>query len=132
MRKIIAIFLAIVSIFSLSMASELLLTESAMAKNEWTNEACNGADEQQKAALGCDKNDQAPKVVTNILNTVISIVGILAVLILVIAGQRYIVSNGDPGKLQQAKNMVLYGLIGLVVALLSFAIVNFILNGVFS
>ena len=109
-----------------------VVTSPVMAENKLTEKACETADEQQKAALGCDVDDQAPSVVTFILNGVIAIVGILAVGMLVVAGQRYITSGGDPGKVQQAKSMIIYSLVGLIIAILAFAIVNFILGSVFT
>lgn len=128
MKKIIV---AIMLVCSLLMGG-LAMGSQAFAKNDFTSKACDNADATQKAALGCDKDEQAPKVVTNIINAVISVVGIVAVLVIVVAGQRYITSNGDPTKLQQARNMIIYGLIGVIIALLAFAIVNFVLGSVFS
>ena len=37
-------------------------------------------------------------------------------------------SQGDPGKTKKAKDTILYGLIGLIVCLLAFAIVQFVIN----
>lgn len=66
------------------------------------------------------------------LNEIFSIVfvtiGALAVLMLVIAGLRYIAAQGDPNKMAEAKNMIIYSLIGLVIAALAAAIVNFVLG----
>ena len=66
--------------------------------------------------------------VGRILNTVYFIVGILAVIFIIIGGINYTVSQGDPGRVAKAKNTVLYAIVGLVVALLAFAITTFILN----
>ena len=77
-----------------------LVASPVMAENALTKEACSGADEMQKAALGCDNSQQAPAVIQYLLNAVISVVGIAVVIMIVVAGQRYIVSNGDPGKMQ--------------------------------
>jgi hypothetical protein len=65
-----------------------------------------------------------------ILNTVLGITGAIAVLIIVLAGFRYIVSQGNPNEISTAKNAILYSLIGLVVIMFAFAIVNFVLQGV--
>ena len=62
------------------------------------------------------------------LNVVFGIVAIIAVVMIVIGGVSYTTSQGDPGKVKKAKDTILYGIIGLVVALLAFAIVQFILN----
>jgi len=65
-----------------------------------------------------------------ILNVVLAIMGAAAVLIIVLAGFRYIVSQGSPDQVKQAKNAIIYSLVGLVVIMFAFAIVNFVLEGV--
>lgn len=66
--------------------------------------------------------------VSTILTAVIGIVGILAVIMIVYGGIQYTMSAGDAGKVKKAKDTILYGIIGLIVALLAFAIVNFVLG----
>ena len=64
-----------------------------------------------------------------IITTVIFAVGMVAVIMIIIGGVNYATSQGDAAKVQKAKSTILYGVIGLVVVLLAFAIVNFVLNG---
>lgn len=47
---------------------------------------------------------------------------------IVIAGFRFVTSNGDANTVTQAKNTIIYAVIGIVVAVMAYAIVNFILN----
>lgn len=63
-----------------------------------------------------------------VTNTILYIVGIIAVIMLIIGGIRYVVSGGDAKKVTDAKNTVLYAIIGLVICFLAFAIVNFVIN----
>ena len=63
------------------------------------------------------------------LNVVLAVTGAIAVLIIVLAGFRYIVSQGNPSEVAQARNAIIYALIGLVVIMFAFAIVNFVLEG---
>ena len=63
-----------------------------------------------------------------VTNTILYVVGIIAVIMLIIGGIRYVVSGGDSKKVTDAKNTVLYAIIGLVVCFLAFAIVNFVIN----
>ena len=63
-----------------------------------------------------------------ITNTILYIVGIMAVIMLIIGGIKYVISGGDAKKVTDAKNTVLYAIIGLVVAFLAFAIVNFVIS----
>src|SRR5574344_1253072 len=55
-------------------------------------------------------------------------VGAISVIMLIYGGIRYILSGGDSKKVTDAKNTILYAIIGLVISLLSYAIVNFILT----
>lgn len=67
-------------------------------------------------------------VVKTVINTILYIVGILAVIMVIFGGVQYTTSAGDQAKVTKAKNTILYGLIGLVVAILSYAIVNFVVT----
>ncbi len=69
--------------------------------------------------------------VTTILNVIVGVVGIIAVAVIIIGGIFFVTSTGDAAKTTRARNTILYGLVGLVVALLAFAIVNFVLKSVF-
>ena len=69
-------------------------------------------------------------VFSRITNTVLLIVGLISVIMLVYGGLRYILSGGDSKKVTDAKNTVLYAIIGLIISLLAYAIVNFVLNSV--
>ena len=63
-----------------------------------------------------------------VTNTILYIVGIVAVLMLIIGGIKYVVSGGDSKQVTDAKNTVLYAIIGLVIAFLAYAIVNFVIS----
>ena len=62
------------------------------------------------------------------LETVYLWVGIIAVIVIVIGGIRYMTSTGDTQKIQGAKNTIMYAIIGLIVTLAAFAITEFILG----
>lgn len=63
-----------------------------------------------------------------ILTVVYSIVGIVAVVMVILGGISYATSQGDAGKLKKGKDTILYGIIGLIIVLLAFAITNFVLS----
>jgi len=67
---------------------------------------------------------------SRLTNTILLIVGLISVIMLVYGGLRYILSGGDSKKVTDAKNTILYAIIGLIISLLAFAIVNFVLNSV--
>lgn len=68
--------------------------------------------------------------ISNVLDTVYLWVGIIAVIFIIIGGINYTMSQGDPGKVKKAKDTILYGIVGLVVSLLAFAIVQFVLQAI--
>ncbi|MGH7238042.1 MAG: Mbov_0395 family pilin-like conjugal transfer protein [Candidatus Saccharimonadales bacterium] len=65
---------------------------------------------------------------TNLMNLLFAAVGGLSVLFIVIGGFRYILSAGDPQDAAQAKNTIIYAVIGLIIAISAYAIVNFVLG----
>lgn len=63
-----------------------------------------------------------------ITNVLLFLIGAVSVIMLIIGGIRYTISGGDSTAVTSAKNTILYAVIGIIVALLAFAIVNFILT----
>jgi hypothetical protein len=64
-------------------------------------------------------------IITKIANIIAIIVGIAAVIVIIIAGIQYMVSTGDPTKVNNAKNAIIYAIVGLVVAVLARILVVF-------
>lgn len=67
---------------------------------------------------------------TTIVNVLLFIIGAISVIMLIIGGIRYTLSAGDSGSVTAAKNTIMYAIIGLIVAFLAFAIVNWVLGAV--
>jgi hypothetical protein len=76
------------------------------------------------------KPQATPGTYTHLLNIVLAIMGALALLMLVIAGFRYTISGGDANAVAEAKRMIIYTLVGLVVIALAATVVNFVLGKV--
>ena len=64
--------------------------------------------------------------VTTVINTMLFIVGILAVIMIIYAGIRYTTAHGDKGQVESAKNTLMYSIVGLVVAIIAYALVNWV------
>jgi len=47
---------------------------------------------------------------------------------IIVGGIRYATSNGDQSAVKGAKDTILYAVVGLIVALVAYAIVNFVIN----
>ena len=74
-----------------------------------------------------NNNDLQGNVVA-ILNAVIGVLSFVCVVVIIIGGVTYMTSSGDTSKVKKAKDTILYGVIGLVVCVLAFAIVNFVIG----
>ena len=62
-----------------------------------------------------------------VVNIFLYFVGAVAVIVVIWGGFQYITSSGDSQKATTAKNTIMYAVIGLVVAIFAYAIVNFVL-----
>ncbi|MBQ8991931.1 hypothetical protein IJ103_01925 [Candidatus Saccharibacteria bacterium] len=69
-------------------------------------------------------------VFTKISNTLLLVIGVISVVMLIYGGFRYIISGGDNKKVTDAKNTILYAIIGLIIALLAYAIINFVIAAI--
>ena len=65
---------------------------------------------------------------SQISSVLLFIVGAIAVIMIVIGGLRYVISGGDASQVQAAKNTILYALVGIIIAILAYAAVNFVIN----
>ena len=63
-----------------------------------------------------------------ISDTLIFIVGAVAVIMLIVGGLRYVLSSGNATSVEGAKNTILFAIVGLIVAILAFAIVQFVVT----
>ena len=90
-------------------------------------------DAAEKYLSGNEAYDNANLLGTanTIINVILGAVGFIAVVMIIIGGISYTTSAGDSARVKKAKDTILYGVIGLVIALLAFAIVNFVLTSVF-
>lgn len=62
-----------------------------------------------------------------VLSFIFGFLALLAVLFIVIGGIQYTLSNGEANKIQEAKNTILYAIIGLVLSILAFVVVSFVM-----
>jgi len=67
-----------------------------------------------------------------VVNLLLFLVGAISVIMLIIGGIRYIVSAGDQNQVTGAKNTILYAVVGIVVAVIAYGIVNFVLEQLYT
>lgn len=109
----------------LSVAGLTLAPAATFALNP-LDSICTGANASSEVCQS--KNDSANKLIGNIVNTLLFIVGILSVVMVIWGGIRYTTSAGNASSVTAAKNTIVYAIVGLVVAFLAYAVVNWVLK----
>ena len=70
----------------------------------------------------------ASGIFTTISNVMLFIVGAISVIMIVIGGLRYVISGGNTANVTAAKNTILYAIVGLIVSMLAYAVINFVIS----
>ena len=102
------------------------------AWNQTNKDACNPQSGASGGIACAHGNDQpsdlfgAGGIVTLIINVLLFIIGILCVIMIIFGGIRYTTSTGDKGKVDSAKNTIVYAVVGLIVAIVAYALVNWV------
>lgn len=86
----------------------------------WDGAACADPNDGDGATL--------PEMFKNIINAALYIIGAVSVLMIIYGGIRYTISAGNATNVTAAKNTIMYAVVGLIVALLAYAIVNWVLG----
>ncbi len=79
------------------------------------------------AFSGSSPENKINQLIATIINLFSVLVGVIAVVMIIVGGFRYITSGGDSGNVSTAKNTILYAIVGLVIVALSQFIVKFVL-----
>jgi hypothetical protein len=123
-KKIIATALVFIS---------LVTPLSVRAITNAQKATCDGAG-FAGASVNCEdkelSDDQLGGGIKTVINILSVIVGAVSVIMIIIGGFRYVVSNGDSNSVSGAKNTILYAVVGLVIVLFAQILVRFILTGV--
>ena len=99
---------------------------------------CGEASEGVQAGIGCAAGKDVPEtlfggegsIFTKVVNVLLFLIGAISVIMLIYGGIRYTTSGGNSANVTAAKNTILYAIIGLIIAFLAFAVVNWVLTAV--
>jgi hypothetical protein len=84
-----------------------------------------------EGTLGQTDGDQdLVGLITNIMNWLFGFLGILAVLVILYGGFKWMTAGGDDDKVGEAKKLIINGIIGLIIILSAYAIATFVFNEV--
>lgn len=120
LRKVAPVVLATLSVFVVS----LLVSQNSSALTVLDGINAARGQGQPGTLFGSDS------IVSTIVNILLFIVGALSVIMLIVGGLRYVISGGNSTAVTAAKNTILYAIVGLVIAFLAYAAVNFVINAI--
>jgi hypothetical protein len=125
-RSIIAIGLVLLSFVGLSTLNEYVYAGLFDGSSQL---ACEGiqidADNPTDCSEEPTKINSALELAVNLFSLV---VGVVAVIMIIVGGLKYVTSNGDSSSISSAKNTIIYAVVGLVIVVLAQAIVRFTVN----
>ncbi|HET7640351.1 MAG TPA: pilin [Ktedonobacteraceae bacterium] len=117
---------------SLSLAFGLIAVQVpglvAAADNTAKQQVCDGIGAVSNGDSCTTGGGTLNDIIAVVVNLLSAIIGVIAVIMLIFAGYRYITSGGDSSKVTSAKNTLVYALIGLVVVAMSQFIVKFVIQ----
>lgn len=118
---------ALVAVLGLAAAPAYAATDLSLQNGA---NSAQGNDQSGNAAclFGTEDNCQGDGLFKTITNVLLFVIGAISVIMLVIGGIRYTVSGGDSTQVQGAKNTILYAIVGIIVAILAYAVVNFVIS----
>lgn len=133
-----------IAITSVATLFLIVLGGFSMASAQTKDDICRGAELTFADNVNCgtdatgrgyDQNNPAPQskisgLVNQIINIFSIIVGIVAVIMIIVGGFKFITSGGDSTKVTSARNTIIYALIGLIIVALAQIIVKFVLTKV--
>jgi len=97
------------------------------------NAVCNGTELKLTGTGNCtditsESDTKMNTLIATIVNIFSIVVGIVAVIMIIIGGFKYITSSGDSSNISSAKNTIMYAIVGIVIAALAQVIVRFVLK----
>lgn len=128
-------FLIVASLMFFSLICYLPITVSAQPtvnQQKTEEELCKAAGNTYSngvcTAPGKELTGSPSSFLNTFTNLMLYIAGAVAVIVIIIGGIRYITSTGDAMRIKQAKDTILYGIVGLIIAIIAWALVNFIVR----
>ncbi len=119
--------IAIVIVSAMGLLTSMVVAVPAVSVAAQASEVCKGVNPDTGV---CTSGGEVNKVIKTVINLLSWIVGVIAAIMIVIAGLSFATSGGDSEKTKKARSTITYALIGLVVVILAQVIVNFVIKKV--
>jgi len=101
------------------------LTQGALTADEFFGSATTGEDFAGQAGLG---QADLTSTIAQIIRIALGFLGILAVIIILMGGFKWMTAGGNDDKVKDAKKLIISGIIGLVIVVSAFAIASFVIT----
>ena len=121
-KSIISIAIMTCAVFGASVLSTASLSGSVSAQ------VSKGIDTATTSEMKGKSIDGDKGLIKTVVNVLLWAVGILSVIMIIFSGLRYITSAGDASKTKSAQSTLIYSVVGLIVAIMAYAIVNMVTN----
>lgn len=127
-------FVAAFAVLAFALAAAVVPSVPALAQNQCQSTA-GGANLTLQSGANCAKGEGQQTdlfgeagVFKRIVDVMLFLIGAISVIMLIMGGVRYVLSGGEQAKVESAKNTILYAIIGVVIAILAYAVVNFVIS----
>lgn len=121
-KTVVSIAIMICAVFGLATLSTVSLSSNVSAQ------VSDGIGAATTSEMEGRKIDGDSGLVKSVVNILLWVIGILSIIMIIFSGIRYVTSSGDASKTKAAQNTLIYSVVGLIVAIMAWAIVDLVVN----
>jgi hypothetical protein cdiviTM7_00617 len=121
-KTVVSIAIMICAVFGLATLSTVSLSNNVSAQ------VSDGIGAATTSEMEGRKIDGDSGLVKSVVNILLWVIGILSIIMIIFSGIRYVTSAGDASKTKAAQNTLIYSVVGLIVAIMAWAIVDLVVN----
>ena len=121
-KTVVSIAIMICTVFGLATLSTVSLSNNVSAQ------VSDGIGAATTSEMEGRKIDGDSGLVKSVVNILLWVIGILSIIMIIFSGIRYVTSAGDASKTKAAQNTLIYSVVGLIVAIMAWAIVDLVVN----
>lgn len=121
-KTVVSIAIMICAVFGLATLSIVSLSNNVSAQ------VSDGIGAATTSEMEGRKIDGDSGLVKSVVNILLWVIGILSIIMIIFSGIRYVTSAGDTSKTKAAQNTLIYSVVGLIVAIMAWAIVDLVVN----
>ena len=121
-KTVVSIAIVICAAFWLATLSTVSLSSNVSAQ------VSDGIGAATTSEMEGRKIDGDSGLVKSVVNILLWVIGILSIIMIIFSGIRYVTSSGDASKTKAAQNTLIYSVVGLIVAIMAWAIVDLVVN----